>query len=145
MDDFDRYDGFIVRKVGREREPLVVIDDFFADPSRLVNHAARQAFVAASNGYPGVRARAPSEYLMERREILIEILGKVFGYTGRADLMQCDYSLVTLQPEQLHPVQRMPHYDGCDKDKIALLHYLCTPEKGGTSHYRHVSTVYETV
>ena len=145
MEDFERYDGYIVRRLGLEREPLVVIDDFFADPSRLVNHAARQAFATASNGYPGVRAMAPSEYLMERGEILIEILGKVFGYRGRANLMQCDYSLVTLQPEQLHPTQRMPHYDGCDKDKIALLHYLCGPDKGGTSHYRHGSTGYETV
>ena len=145
MEDFERYDGYIVRRVGREREPLVVIDDFFAEPNLLVNHAAGQAFAAQSNGYPGVRARAPSEYLMERGDVLSEILGKIFGYARRADLMQCDYSLVTLEPEQLHPIQRLPHYDGCDEDKIALLHYLCGPEKGGTSHYRHVSTGFETV
>ena len=145
MENIERYDGYTVQRVGREREPLVVIDDFFSDPGQLIRHASKQTFASTQTGYPGVRAGAPSQYLMERGEMLREILTTVFGFTRRADLMQCDYSLVTVQPEQLHPVQRLPHYDDCDEFKIALLHYLCVPEKGGTSHYRHVSTGYETV
>ena len=145
MENVERYDGYTVQRMGAEGEPLVVIDDFFTDTDRLLSHASEQTFAPITNGYPGVRAGAPPQYLMEKGELLREILAKVFGFTGRADLMQCDYSLVTLKPEQLHPIQRIPHYDGCDENKIALLHYLCGPEKGGTSHYRHVSTGYETV
>lgn len=145
MENVEHYDGYSVHRVGGEREPLVVIDNFFSDPARLVSFASQQTYVSTPNGYPGVRAGAPSQYLMEKSELLRKILAKVFGFTRRADLMQCDYSLVTTQPEHLHPIQRMPHYDGCEAHKIALLHYLCGPEKGGTSHYRHVSTGYETV
>lgn len=145
MENVEQYEGYTVQAVGRENEPLVVIDDFFDQPSLLVNHASQQTFASTSTGYPGVRAPAPSQYLMEKGDMLRDILTNVFGFTRRADLMECDYSLVTTPPEQLHPVQRLPHYDGCDDFKIALLHYLCGPEKGGTSHYRHVATGYETV
>jgi hypothetical protein len=145
MVNVEQYDGYSVQRMGREREPLVVIDDFFADPSLLVNDASKKTFSASPNGYPGLRANAPSQYLLEKGELLSKILALVFGYTRRADLMECNYSLVTTHPEHLHPVQRMPHYDGCDEYRIALLHYLCGPEKGGTSHYRHVSTGFETV
>jgi hypothetical protein len=43
------------------------------------------------------------------------------------------------------PFQRVPHFDSVDRDRYALLHYLCGPDKGGTSFYRHRRTGIESV
>jgi len=137
--------GYTVQFLGQEAEPLVVIDDFFEQPEALVAEAARSAFTTPPPGYPGVRARAPSEYLMTRAALLREILAGVFGYTRDAKLIECSFSLVTTPPEQLYSAQRIPHHDSTDPNLIAMLHYLSGPEKGGTSHYRHAATGYETV
>ena len=145
MGHVEQHDGYTVQFLGEEREPLVVIDDFYTHPDRLVEDASRKTFSAPPPGYPGVRAGAPSEYLMEQGNLLREILTRVFGYTRDANLIECSYSLVTTPPQELYAAQRIPHHDTSDPNLIALLHYLSGPEKGGTSLYRHVSTGYETV
>jgi hypothetical protein len=53
--------------------------------------------------------------------------------------------LVTTLPAQLNPPQRMPHIDNTNPKQIAVLHYLCGPECGGTSFYRHRRTGFETI
>lgn len=145
MNAVEYHNGYTVQRLGREGEPLVVIDDFYENPQALVDHASRTTFKTPPPGYPGVRANAPSQYLFERADMLREILASVFGYTRDAQLIECSYSLVTTRPEALYPAQRIPPHDKSDPNLIALLHYLCGPEKGGTSHYRHIATGYETV
>ena len=39
----------------------------------------------------------------------------------------------------------MPHFDSTDANRLALLHYLCGPQHGGTSFYRHRATGIESV
>ena len=145
MSKIEQCDGFTVEYIGKEKEPLVVIEDFYKNPEHLVADATRRPFKTPPPGYPGIRAQAPSQYLLERGKVLAEILGKVFGYTREAKLIECSYSLVTTPAEKLYPAQRIPHHHSNDPNLIALLHYLCGPEKGGTSHYRHVATGFETV
>ncbi|WP_295692080.1 DUF6445 family protein [uncultured Maricaulis sp.] len=137
--------GYTVQFLGQEAEPLVVIDDFSKRPDALVAEASRRTFTPPPPGYPGIRSNAPSEYLMDQAEMLREILTRVFGYTRDAKLIECSFSLVTTAPDKLYSAQRIPHHDSTDPNLIALLHYLSGPEKGGTSHYRHTSTGYETV
>src|SRR3569832_204620 len=52
-------------RVGREASPVLVIDDFAADPERLVDHAASLApFAPAQQSfYPGVRAPVPMPFV----------------------------------------------------------------------------------
>lgn len=46
--------------IGEEREPLVVIDNAFAHPDRLIRYAAETArFGPAGGAYPGIRAAVP--------------------------------------------------------------------------------------
>lgn len=139
-------DPFIkARRLGHEGQPLVVIDDFHPEPERLVEDAAARPFAPRGKFYPGIRAAVPAQHLQPLQAMLADVLKGVFGYGPGAALKECNYSLVTTPPGELLPMQRLPHYDGTAVQTIALLHYLCGPEQGGTSFYRHRSTGFETV
>lgn len=137
--------GYVVHRIGREGAPVVVVDDFAAEPERLAEAASARPFSRNGIHYPGVRAAAPSAYLGERVDLIRQILVEVFGAVRGAVLAECNFSLVTQDPATLTPIQRLPHFDGADAGRIAVLHYLCGPQMGGTSFYRHVSTGFETI
>ncbi|MEM9739769.1 MAG: DUF6445 family protein [Pseudomonadota bacterium] len=130
---------------GTERQPIIVIDDFSSDPDGLLDQAHRATYGPGGHHYPGDRAPAPAHYLQERGAALSEIITQVFGMLGGADLIECNFSVVTTRPEALTPIQRFPHFDGTAPNRLALLHYLCPAEAGGTSFYRHRATGYETI
>ncbi|WP_084398891.1 DUF6445 family protein [Henriciella aquimarina] len=130
---------------GDEGEPVVVIDDFFSSPDALQEQAARQDYAPGGRHYPGHRAPAPSGYLAERIDLLQDILTDVFDMEAGARLVECNFSRVTTPPDELTPIQCLPHFDGTNPGFVALLHYLSGPEYGGTSFYRHCSTGFETI
>jgi len=134
-----------IGRIGHEREPIAVIDGFSSDPASLVEQAAVQAFGPLGPHYPGVRAPAQASYLAERMDVLQDALTHVFGLAGGADLVECNFSLVTTRPDALRPIQCLPHFDSTDPGRIAVLHYLCGPADGGTAFYRHRTTGFETV
>lgn len=72
-------------------------------------------------------------------------MANIFQYKSGTELQEAHYSLTTTAPEQLHMVQRLPHIDGGNDMKLALLHYLCGAEHGGTSFYKQRRTGFETV
>ncbi|MCR6653476.1 MAG: DUF6445 family protein [Cellvibrionaceae bacterium] len=63
---------------GNENAPLVVIDNFVANPESLVEAATHLKFSPAGRFFPGVRAAAPSSYqsflLRHLRQILKGVL-----------------------------------------------------------------------
>lgn len=130
---------------GNEQQPVVIIDDFVAQPQRLIDDARHKAFTQMGPYYPGVRAAADASYLADTVTTLESVLRDVFEIDTGARLVECNYSLVTTPPENLKPIQCLPHYDTTDAGRIALLHYLCPPEAGGTAFYRHLATGYETI
>ncbi|MEL6569420.1 MAG: DUF6445 family protein [Pseudomonadota bacterium] len=130
---------------GAENEPVVVIDGFSSDPDALLAAARAARYGPAGHHYPGQRAPAPASYLHERGQMLSQILSEVFNMPGGADLIECNFSVVTTPPSALTPIQRMPHFDGTAANRLALLHYLCPAEAGGTSFYRHRATGFETI
>src|SRR5687768_13596802 len=135
--------------VGRSREPVVVVEGALADPQLAVDQAAQLTFQAADEGrggFPGLRAKAPralGELLVEGAMPLIE---RAFGL-GRASLSRLDasFSIVTAEPETLHPMQRIPHIDTRDPRRIAILLYLGREAIGGTAFFRQESTGLEQV
>lgn len=134
-----------VERFGREKEPVVVIDDFSGEAESLLRDALAANYGPGGRHYPGMRAPAPAQYLRARADLLTEIIGQVFGASRGADLLECNFSVVTTPPGKLTPIQRFPHFDGTDPVRLALLHYLCPPEAGGTSFYRHRATQFETI
>ncbi|MES1196870.1 MAG: DUF6445 family protein, partial [Steroidobacter sp.] len=98
-----------------------------------------------SQFYPGIRAPEPREYGNTLYEVANELAPQVFGWSKGVEITACDFSLVTKAPKDLIPIQRVPHIDYTDPDGLAALHYLCSPQHGGTSFYRHRSTGYELI
>ena len=128
---------------GNEREPVLVIDDFAADPERLRDDAAFLRFAPMGEHYPGVRAMVPRALLQPLLEALAPLLAGTFGSTYT--VADAFYSIVTTPPAYLTSIQRLPHFDGVEPGRLALLHYLSADAPGGTAFYRHRATGFETV
>lgn len=133
-----------VEAFGREREPVVIIDDFYADPAAL-EAAGRQASYAPVQGYPGLRARLGSAFMAARNGLLRQVLADQFGLVHGARVESCAFSIVALRPAELTQGQRRPHYDAADDMVIAMVHYLGDEASGGTAFYRHRRTGFETI
>lgn len=132
--------------IGLEQSPLLVIDNFVAQPELLVAHACRQQFVANSPYYPGVRAPAPLQYQQLLLQSLQPTLLEVFALPERPlSFSVCHYSIVTTPPTQLKLLQRIPHFDTVEPHALAAVHYLFQGDLGGTAFYRHRKTGFETI
>jgi hypothetical protein len=136
---------FIVERIGRDREPIVVIDHFAADPAALRQTAMGAMFVAADHHYPGIRAPLPESYLPDQRAIMASALGAVFAHRDALSVIDASYSIVTTPPDRLSVRQRLPHCDAFTADRIALVHYLAPAGTDGTAFFRHRSTGFETI
>lgn len=131
--------------MGREGEPLVIIDGFSGMAAELLEAGYRATYQQAGASYPGIRSWADPSYLDRRRDLMMQIMQRVFGFTLGVRLDASTFSLVTLGEAELHPLQRIPHYDHAGGEVIAVMHYLLGPETGGTAFYRHRRTGFETV
>lgn len=134
-----------VRQMGREKEPLVIIDGFSGITGELLQAGYAATYQDAGASYPGIRSWADPSYLDRRRDLMMQIMQRVFGFTKGVRLDVSTFSLVTLSEEELHPLQRIPHYDHSSGEIIAIMHYLLGPESGGTAFYRHRRTGFETI
>lgn len=134
-----------VKRVGQSQQPVVVIDDFHPEPDRLKAFAATLQFGQLSPYYPGLQAEMDPRHLQPVERVFLPILKEVFGLTSGLGIAQCTYSLVTVPDAQLQPIQRLPHVDTTDARRIALLHFLCPREAGGTAFYRHRATGLEVL
>lgn len=135
---------FRVEHQGNERAPVAVIDNFAPHPERFIDDAAMLGFAPMGEHYPGVRANVARAMLVPLLKSLGDAIHDVFGYDA-ADVSDAFYSLVTTPPEALTPIQRLPHFDGVEPERLALLHYLSTDQPGGTAFYRHRATEFESV
>jgi hypothetical protein len=137
---------FRVEYIGNERAPVVVVDDVWPEPQALIEAAAgRSDYSVRSLYYPGVRSSAPPDYARAITAQLREVIRATFGFTGEMTITDSTFSLVATPLEKLVTFQRVPHFDSTDANRLALLHYLCGPQHGGTSFYRHRSTGIESV
>lgn len=132
--------------IGREGSPLLVIDNFVSRPDELVRWAASKLFIDTGRSFPGIRARAPLSYRKFIQDEVRDVLAEFFHLQGRTvQFPMSHYSLVTSRPEDLEPVQRIPHVDSVRGNGLASIHYLFREGYGGTAFYRHRATGYEYV
>lgn len=134
-----------VTRLGKEGEPLVVIDDFSGIPEQLLERGRAATYQEPGAMYPGLRSWCEPDYLDRNRALMFQVLQQVFGFRKGISLDVSTYSLVTLAPADLAPIQRIPHYDHADGEVVAIMHYLLGPESGGTAFYRHRRTGFETI
>jgi len=124
---------------------VILIDNAHGNPQDLVEQASTQDFRPIAPHYPGIRSTVPKDYLVGMMNAVGPVLKKHFGPFSMARVQEAFFSLATTPPQELNAMQCLPHIDGTDDRKVALLHYLCGPEQGGTGFYRHKSTGLTTI
>lgn len=134
-----------IEHIGRELQPVIVIDDFVPDPAALRATAEALAYQPMGRHYPGLRAQVAAADVDAFLTPVQELIAETFGFGGPARVISAGYSIVTTRPADLTPIQRLPHFDGLEPARVALLHYLNGSDQGGTAFYRHRSTGYETI
>ena len=135
-----------VETIGNEGSPLVIIDGFTGDVEPLKRAATQARFQNPGAGYPGIRAWVEPHYLDLRRDLMMQIMARVFGMESAIQCEMSCFSLVTTPPEELVPLQRIPHYDRASSGKVVgLMHYLLGRETGGTAFYRQRRTGFEII
>lgn len=139
-----------VVRVGKEQEPVVVVDAASGDPDALAELAStRTRFAPAASvnsGYPGLLGPAPVAYLDAMVRFALPLVAAHFG-TGAIVPARArgNFSLVTTPPEQLSVDQRIPHVDTADRLQFATVHFLSPRPSDGTGFFRHRATGFETI
>ncbi len=134
----------LIELIGNESAPVIVLDDWVTRPELLVDDAAMLSFAPMGTHYPGIRARVSQRTLAPMIKDLAPAINNVFGY-NQIEIADAFYSLVTTPSAGLTPIQRLPHFDGVEPERLALLHYLAPEARGGTAFYRHRATSFESV
>ena len=136
-----------IRIVGNERIPVIIIDDPIVSPDALIEYAATRADFSAQGiqGYPGIRANLPPEYAETLLPRLRELIADVYKPPPSFEfqLVHQLFSLVSYRPEQLHFMQRVPHFDNHSPYYFATVHYLNPEPHAGTGIFRHRPTGFE--
>lgn len=130
---------------GHEQQRVIVIDEFVSNPEVMVDEAASLDYMPIGPYYPGIRAVVPPARLEAVLPSVLPLIVDVFSLPTTPHVLEAYYSIATTPSARLQPIQRLPHFDGFDHGRIALLHYLFHAEFGGTAFYRHRSTGYESV
>ncbi len=138
--------------VGNDHIPVLVIDNLVLKPEQLVDlacstqSAENEYQQQNSDYYPGVRRKAPLSYI-DKITQLLPLFTASFGLTKakQADVIMSAFSISTTVPEQLRPIQMLPHFDTPAENQFAMVHYLCDAEHGGTSIYRHKASGFERI
>ncbi|HEY0413387.1 MAG TPA: DUF6445 family protein [Allosphingosinicella sp.] len=134
----------VVRQ-GEEAQPVIVADDLLAAPERWRDRAAQARYGQMGRFYPGIRALVPAEAAAALRDELAGPIGEAFALDPVPPVLECFFSVVTTPPNALAPIQRLPHFDGVEPERIAILVYLSGAEQGGTAFYRQRATGFESV
>ena len=138
-----------VHTVGRDRTPVIVIDDFGVNLAGMIDYACESAEYGpdTTSMYPGLRAKLPGTYI---KVVLKQIYRLLFTvYNVPADLgmkaVNAAYSLITTPEPELTPGQRRPHFDSNRPYYLAILHYLNAGSFCDTGLFRHRATGLERI
>ena len=134
-----------------ERHFCLVIDNALLEPELQLQYAAshRQEFRAVDfNAYPGVYLKAPAALVRELCDLFLWRLRRHFNARRSVDV-HCRFSMVTLPPQALRPIQWLCHRDdGRLPPRLSMqasvLYLFHNPQLGGTSFFDPLQPVAET-
>jgi hypothetical protein len=135
----------VLSALGDEGNPLLVIDGALADPQLVRAISARHSYRPIGPHYPGIRAMVSAAVAMPLVAPLADMLQRTFELDQPPAFGECFLSIVTTPPQDLAPIQRLPHFDGVERERLAVLLYLDPVGDTGTAFYRQRSTGYESV
>ena len=137
------------RIVGNEETAVIVIDDVVVSTWELSETARKDSnFVWDRRfAYPGVRALIPDAYVDVVLPEVVDLLRETYDIPSNLEpqLVHHLYSLVTTSPEDLGPLQRVPHFDALSQYYFATVHYLAPGDFAGTGIFRHRPTGFERI
>lgn len=137
-----------VINVGNDATPIIVIDQLCDQPEALMGFAEPASSFGDGGGfYPGIRKPLPDSYAQKICQHYLPLMQEVYQLdpSSKAQIILSALSLAVTPPEQLRPIQTLPHFDTEQSNQFALVHYLCDQQHGGTSFYRHRKTGYESI
>lgn len=134
-----------------DRHFCLVVDDALLDPDALVQFAAdrRAQFNSVDfSYYPGTYLMAPAE-LTERLADYFRLHARRSFDARRCVETICRYSIVTLPPEELRPIQWVCHRDDVGLDEklsmqASVLYLFRDPQLGGTGFYAPTRSAVDT-
>ncbi|MBB4152469.1 hypothetical protein GGQ80_000345 [Sphingomonas jinjuensis] len=130
---------------GLEQQPVIVIDDMLADLPKWRGLAEAADYGTMGAHYPGIRSPVPYRVATRMRDELAALISDTFALDPVPPVLECFFSIVTTPPSALAPIQRLPHVDGLEPNRLAILIYLSGAEQGGTAFYRQRETGFETI
>lgn len=130
-------------------EPLgevVIADDFLLDPEALIDMAARHAPAfapMAHNAFPGPELELPPSAMAGWVDALMTFAAARLGVQATPQAVSKAFgrlSLVTLQPSDLAPIQRLCHRDRLgtrshERPLASVVYLFADPALGGTAFY----------
>ncbi|GFE85979.1 DUF6445 family protein [Steroidobacter agaridevorans] len=136
-----------LQHVGAERQPLMIVDDVLAEPQAMIDEArVANFYVPHHTNYPGINAPIPQSYYLTVIAALRGPIEAAFGLSRSAYISYFGFlALATIGAAEAQPVQKIPHRDSPDPNRLAMVHYLCRGNFGGTGFFRHRATGYESV
>jgi hypothetical protein len=136
-----------LRHIGFEQNPLLVIDDVLENADAMVEAAANAPWTPPNGTfYPGLNADLPVAYLRTLLPVLKPSFERAFGLKqDQAVVAYGFYALATWGLEQFGPLQRIPHFDQPNPMSLAMVHYLCKDQPGGTAFFRHRLSGFESI
>lgn len=142
--------AFTLLRIGREREPVLIVDRASGQMAALRDFAAsRSAFAPAASvdsGYPGLLGPAPVAYIDAMVRAVLPLIAAHFtGAPVRPARARGNFSLVTTPAADLSEDQRAPHVDTADRLQFATVHFLSADHADGTAFFRHRATGFETI
>jgi hypothetical protein len=138
-----------VLKVGDEKTPVIIIDDFALDTRTLIEYACDSVDYGPdmTSAYPGIRGKLPREYVLTVINTVYRLLFQVFQVPETLGLRPVNtvFSLISRPESELEPAQRVPHFDSNRPHYLAVLHYLNPGDFCDTGLFRHRPTGFEKI
>lgn len=137
-------------EVGSEKTVVIVIDNFLKSTQHLVDLATNNIYQKPPENctYPGVRTPLNDPHYLT---LISNIISDIYRKQGVIDnsisfkVDESTLSLLTTKEKDLDPNQCIPHFDGPEQNRLAVLHYLNEGQFGGTAFYRHIPTKFENI
>lgn len=117
--------------------PILVIDNFYADPHAVRAAALDGKYDASLAYYPGMHSRIGKEETQELFGNLTRLLALLGDVRARPEYFWTDFSIVTTPASQMLAKQKHPHVD---PTPLAGLVYLNPDYEIGTCFFRHRHT-----
>jgi len=135
--------------IGLEKTPLLIIDNFADSYQELIDDAGDGSLFCADakNYYPGKRKLTECSYAKQICTKYLPLFKSYFDFktTHTAKTIISAFAISDTPQKQLRPMQMLPHFDSTKSNQLAVVHYLCAAEHGGTSFYRHRDSEYEVM